>query len=69
MATMTSGSVIPAMRGFSGGERGPDPLPPLKNHNNIGVLSNTDPDPLKNHSATKPEFTIGPSSARKQNAI
>ena len=35
---------------------------PQKNHNNIGFLSNTGPDPLKNHKATKPEFTVGPSS-------
>ena len=34
----------------------------MKNHKNIGVLSNTDPDPLKNHKATKPEFNAGPSS-------
>ena len=27
---------------------------PLKNHKNIGFLSNTGPDPLKNHKATKP---------------
>ena len=29
------------------GTGGPDP--PLKNHKNIGFLSNTGPDPLKNH--------------------
>ena len=28
--------------------------PTLKNHKNIGFLSNTGPDPLKNHKATKP---------------
>ena len=27
--------------------------PPQKNHKNIGFLSNTSPDPLKNHKATK----------------
>ena len=27
------------------------------NHKNIGFLSNTGPDPLKNHKATKPAFT------------
>ena len=26
--------------------------PPLKNHKNIGFLSNAGPDPLKNHKAT-----------------
>ena len=30
-----------------GGTGGPDPPPPLKNHKNIGSLSNTGPDPLK----------------------
>ena len=32
---------------------------PLKNHKNIGFLSNTSPDPLKNHKATKPAFSLG----------
>ena len=32
-------------RGWGAG--GSDPPPPLKNHKNIGFLSNTDPDPLK----------------------
>ena len=32
------------------GDRGV--LTPLKNHKNIGFLSNTDPDPLKNHQAS-----------------
>ena len=30
-----------------GGAGGPDPYPSEKNHNNIGFLSNTGPDPLK----------------------
>ena len=38
--------------------------PPLKNHPNMGFLSNTGPDPLKIHIATKPAFNVGPSSAR-----
>ena len=38
---------------------------PLKNHKNIGFLSNTGPDPLKNYKATKPAFNVGPSSAFK----
>ena len=33
------------------------------------VSSNTGPDPLKNHKATKPAFNIGPSSARQYNAF
>ena len=50
-----------------GGAGGPDP--PLKNHKNEGFLSNTGPDPLTNHKATKPAFNVGPSLARKRNAI
>ena len=49
-----------------GGTGGPDPL---KNHKNIGFLSNTGPDSLENHQATKPEFNAWPSSARQPNAI
>ena len=41
---------------------------PLKNHKNIGFLSNTGPDPLKNHKATKPALKcwaiIGPPAKR-----
>ena len=43
--------------------------PPLENYKNIGFLSNTGPDLLKNHKATKPAFNVGPSSACHQNAI
>ena len=42
---------------------------PSVNHKNIGFLSNTGPDPLKNHKATKPAFNVGLSSARQRNAI
>ena len=38
--------VLHARIQMGAGERGPD-LPPLKNHKNIGFLSNTGPDPLK----------------------
>ena len=34
----------------------------------IGFLSNTGPDLLENHKATKPAFNVGPSSARQRNA-
>ena len=56
-------------KGFSwadpeGGTGGLD-SPPLKNHKNVGFLSNTGPDPLKNHNATKPAFNVGPLSARQ----
>ena len=40
-----------------------------KNHKNIVFLSNTGPDPLKNHKATKPAFNVGPSWAHQRNAI
>ena len=40
------------------GDRGSGP--PLKNHRNIGFLSNTSPDP-ENLKATKPAFNVGPS--------
>ena len=49
-----------------GGARGPDP--PEKSQNK-GFLSNTSPDSLENHKATKPAFNVGPSSARQRNAI
>ena len=44
-----------------GGGRGSGPS--LKNHKNRGLLSNTVPDPLKNHKASKSAFNVGPSSA------
>ena len=49
------------------GTGGPDT--PLKNHKNIGFPSNTGPDPLKNHKATKPAFNVGQSWASQLNAI
>ena len=33
----------------------------LKNHIAIGFLSNTGPNPLKNHKVTKPAFNVGSS--------
>ena len=41
----------------------------VKNHKNIGFLSNSGPDPLKNYEATEPAFNVGPSSARQRNAV
>ena len=35
--------------GGGGGGGGQGSGPPLKNHKTIGFLSNTGPDPLKNH--------------------
>ena len=46
----------------TGGPESPEKL------QKIGILSNTGPDPPKNHKATKPEFNVGPSSARQRNA-
>ena len=45
------------------GGGGPDtpPPPPPEKSQNIGVLSKTGPDPLKNHKAAKPVFNVGPS--------
>ena len=51
-----------------GGGAGVRPPPP-KNHKNIGFLSNSSPDPLKNYEATDPAFNIVPSSACQRNAI
>ena len=42
--------------------------PPEKSQN-IGFLSNTGPDLLKNHKAFKPVFNVGPSWARQRNAF
>ena len=50
-----------------GGAWGPGPH--QKNHRNIGFLSNTGPDPLNNHKATKPAFYAGPSAARQRKPI
>ena len=51
-----------------GGGRGSrSPSSPEKTQN-IGFLSNTGPDPLKNHIATKPECNVGLSMASQQNA-
>ena len=50
--------------GWGGGIGGPDPSE-KNTHTNLGLLSNTGSDPLKNHKATKLEFNVGPSSARQ----
>ena len=42
---------------------------PLKKSQNKGFFSDSGPDPLKNNEATEPAFNVGPSSARKRNAI
>ena len=47
-----------------------NPLPrALKNHKAVWFLSNTCPDPMKNHhKATKRAFHVGPPSTRQRNA-
>ena len=57
------------MGGSRGVKGGPDPPPPLRNHKNIGFLSNTDPDLLENLIATKSAFNVGLSSARQRSTI
>ena len=47
---------MPGFRGVQG-SRTP---PPSENHKNIGFLSNTGPDRLKNHKATQSAFIVGP---------
>ena len=38
-------------------------------HTHLLFLSNTSPDPLSNHNATKPAINVGPPLAHQQNAI
>ena len=57
---------MPTAREGGEHERGTSPL---KNHKNLGFLSNTGPDLLKNHKATKPAFNVGPLLARQRNTI
>ena len=48
---------------------GPGSTPPPEKLQNIGFLSKSGPDPLKNYQATDPAFNVGSSSARQRNAI
>ena len=57
------GTLLASLTDPDGGGGGDWTPPPLKNLNNVGVFSNTSPDPLKDHKATKPAFNIGPPSA------
>ena len=45
------------------------PPPSTKSQRMKRILSNTGPDPLKNHKAIKPTFNVGQSSACQRNAI
>ena len=58
---LESANVLCGSRG--GGDRG------SQNHKNIGFLSNSCPDPLKNYEATELAFNVGPSSAQQRNAF
>ena len=60
---------IAYMRGSRGGGHGVQTPLPLKEHKNIGFLSITGLDSLKNHRATKLAFNVGPPSVRQRNAI
>ena len=53
--------------GGGGGGRWSGPRPLLKNHRNIGFHSNSGPDPLKKHKATKSALNVGPLAARTRN--
>ena len=61
--------ILVSMRGSRGGGGGRGSGPSLKNHKNIGFLSNTGMDPLKNHKPTKQAFNIGPLTVHQRNAI
>ena len=52
------------MRGSRGGGGGRGVRTTLENHKTIKFLSNTGPDPLEDHKATKPGFNVGPTSTR-----
>ena len=67
-STVVTAASVNACTSGSRGGRGHGFRTPLENHKNIGFLSNN-PDPLKNHKATKPAFNVGPSFARQPNAI
>ena len=60
---------VKVLNAWANPEEGQGVRTPLKNHQNIGFLSNTGPDHLKNHKATKPAFNVEPSSACQRNAI
>ena len=55
-------NIVHIMRRSRGGRGVWTPL--LKNHKNIGFLSNTGPDPLKITKLPKPSFNVGLSSER-----
>ena len=66
-------SLVHVIKGLKGKHSCVDPeggggqgvwTPPLKNHKNLGFLSNTGPDPQKKHKASKPAFNVGPKSTR-----
>ena len=62
---LCAGLFIHCMRGSRRGGQGVRTPPPLKNHKNIGFLSNTGPDSLKNQASIQCWASI----ARQRNAI
>ena len=53
-----------------GGSRGGQGTrPPPENSQKLGFFSNTGPNLLKNHKATKPAFNDGPLLARQRQAV
>ena len=52
--------VLKDVRIQRGGQGVRTPPPPLKNHKNIGFLSNIGPNALKNYKATKPACKVVP---------
>ena len=50
--------VAQIMRGSNGGGGGQGDVPPLKNHKNIGFLSNTGPDPKKNKKKLLSQYSM-----------
>ena len=59
---------LTGMGGSRGGGAGfLDPTP--ERSQKIGFLSNSGPDPLKNHKGIRPEFNVRPSSGRQRSAI
>ena len=55
---------IGCMHGSRGGVQGIQ-IPSLKDLQNIGFLSNTGPESLKNYKGAKPAFNVSPSLARR----
>ena len=60
MLRLVEASYSVYIRGSRGRGAGSPDQPPLENNKALGLFSNTDPDPLENHIATKPAFNVRP---------